>query len=173
MKLFVKYLPVILMSAILCFTSCQKEETTVIEPEEEETLTPNSNLVNLMTSITSHDGSVDDVLDNANCFSVNLPVTVNVNGVSVTIDTLEDLEILEGILNEFDDDDDVLEFLFPITIMFNDYSEIVIENEIELNTFVDGCFNQNDDVIECIDFQYPIEFSIFNTDFQIIDTVVV
>ncbi len=31
--------------------------------------------------------------------------------------------------------------------------------------------NEEDDDIECIDFQYPISISIYNTEFEIIDTV--
>ena len=160
--------------ALLSFNSCQDEILEVSETDEETLIAPNSTLANLMQFTVSNDGSVDDVMDDANCFSVNLPVTIIVNDITITISTLEDLALIEDIFNEFESDDDILEFLFPITIILNDYDDIIIENEDQLEDFIEECVNDdNDDVIECIDFQYPISFSIYNTEFQVIDTVVI
>jgi hypothetical protein len=167
------YLLILAFFALLSFNSCQDEVLEVTETDEETLIAPNSTLANLMQYTVTNDGSVDNILDDSNCFSVNLPVTIIVNDITVTINTLEDLELIEDIFDEFDSDDDVLEFLFPITIILNDYETIVIENEDQLETFIETCDNDDDDVIECIDFQYPISFSIYNTDFQIIDTVVI
>ena len=126
-----------------------------------------------MRSTAANDGSVDDTMDAANCLSINLPVTIIVNGITITINTLEDLEFIQELFDEFDDDEDFLEFLFPITIILNDYTQIVIENQEQLENFIDECTDDNDDVIECVDFVYPISFSIYNSDFQIIDTVII
>jgi len=160
--------------ALLFFTSCQNEilEETPIT-NEEELIAPNSTLSNLLFSTAARDGSVDNIIDNANCLSINLPVTVIVNGVTITINTLEDLELIEHIFSEFENDEDVLELLFPITIVLNDHEEIVINNQDELEAFIEDCEDETDDDIECIDFQYPISFSIYNTDFQVIETVIV
>ncbi len=152
-------------------TSCQDEEIEP-NPENENIINSETALVSLMQSTSAYDGSVDDVMDEANCLSVNLPVTVVVNGITITINTLEDLGLIEAIYNEFDNDDDVLEYIFPITIILNDYTEITIENQEQLQEFIDEC-TADEDVIECIDFQYPISFSMYDTNFQVIDTVVI
>ncbi|WP_431159349.1 hypothetical protein [Winogradskyella poriferorum] len=158
--------------ALLSFTACQNEETQISEPSEQETIAPASALAGLMSNTTANFGAYDDVLDGASCFSVELPVTVIVSDITIVIETLEDLEELEDLFEEFDGNEDILDFIFPITIIFNDYTEVVIENEEQLENFITDCDDEvDDDVIECIDFVYPISFSNFNADFDIIDTI--
>ncbi|NOY48937.1 MAG: hypothetical protein GXO84_12270 [Chlorobi bacterium] len=158
--------------ALLTFTSCQNEITEITQADTQQVIAPNSPLANLMVSTSINDGSVDNIMDNSDCMSINLPVTIIVNSITITINTLQDLELIEAIFEEFNDDLDELEFLFPITIVLNDYTEVVIENQNELADFIERCSNV-DEPVECIDFQYPISFSIFNADFQVIDTVVI
>ena len=157
--------------ALLFFTSCQDEVLEETRINEQELIVANSELANLLQSTAARDGRVDNILDNANCISINLPVTVIVNDITITINTLEDLELIEDIFDEFENDEDILELLFPITIILNDHEEIVINNQDELDAFIEQCTDHSDDDIECIDFQYPISFSIYNTQFQIIETV--
>ena len=79
-----------------------------------------------MQSTVTNDGSVDDIMDDADCFSVDLPVTVLVNDLSITINTLSDLQLIEDIYNEFDTDEDSLEFSFPITIILYNYENKLV-----------------------------------------------
>jgi len=172
MKTKFNHLILLAFFALLSFTACQNEETQISEPSEQETIAPASALAGLMSNTTANFGAYDDVLDGASCFSVELPVTVIVSDITIVIETLEDLEELEDLFEEFDGNEDILDFIFPITIIFNDYTEVVIENEEQLENFITDCDDEvDDDVIECIDFVYPISFSIFNADFDIIDTI--
>lgn len=155
--------------ALIVLFSCENETVDNVL-QQQEIIEPNSTLVQIMQTTTANDGSVDDILDDANCISVNLPVTIQIDGATLTIETLQGLSQIEEIYNEFDDDVDDLDFVFPITITLNDYTQIVIEDEDELENFVEACTDENP-VNECVDFQYPITFSIYNTDFQIINTV--
>lgn len=170
MKTLIKFVSITFF-ALLFFTSCQDEVMEETQINEQELIVANSELANLLQSTAARDGSVDNILDNANCLSINLPVTVIVNGITVIINTLHDLELIEDIFDEFENDSDVLELLFPIIIVLNDHEEIVINNQDELDAFIEQCTDDSDDDIECIDFQYPISFSIYNTSFQIIETV--
>ncbi len=158
---------------LVMFTSCQNEESDVTESNTEETFDANSVIAQSIFNITTFDGSYDNIIDSANCISVNLPVTVIVNGITITIESIDDYDLIEDIFDEFDDDENEIEIQFPITIILNDYTQIVINNYDELFVFIDECLGENeeDDDIECIDFQYPISISIFNSDFQVIDTV--
>lgn len=167
------YVLILAFFALLSFNSCQTEVLEITEADDEVLIAPNSTLANLMQFTVTNDGSVDDIMDETNCFSVNLPVTIIVNDITITINTLEDLALIEEIFEEFETDEDILEFLFPIIIILNDYDEIIIENEDQLEAFIDECVNDEEEVIECIDFQYPISFSIYNTEFQVIDTVII
>ncbi|MCA0133780.1 hypothetical protein [Winogradskyella alexanderae] len=158
--------------ALLSFTACQNEETQITNPSEQETIVPSSVLASLMSNTTANYGAYDDVLDGASCFSIELPVTIIVSDITIVIESVEDLDELEDLFEEFEGNEDILDFLFPITIIFNDYTEIVIENQEQLENFIDDCDDDDDEeVIECIDFVYPISFSIFNADFDVIDTV--
>ena len=160
---------------LMIFTSCQDEVTEITDPNTEETLVANSNLANLMRFTSINDGSIDNIIDFANCLEVVLPVTVIVNDITITITSFEDLDLIEAIFDEFEDDINDIEIVFPITIISGDYTVIEIENQEALEDLIEGCHgeDEDDDDIECIDFQYPITISIFNTDFDIIETVTI
>ena len=117
----------------------------------------------LIENTSSLDGSFDNIVDGSSCFALNFPYTVNVNGLDITIDSREDLDLIEEVFDEFDDDIDVLDILFPITITQADFTEIVINNKEELAELVRGCIEGGaDDDIECIDFVYPITLYTFD-----------
>lgn len=159
--------------ALLFVTSCQDEVIDITQPQEAEALAPTSELTTLISATAKMDGSKDNIIDKASCLSVELPITVFVNGLEITIDTEEDLQLIEAIFKEFDDDDDILDIVFPITIINANYEEIVIENEDQLEDLIEECSgeNEDDDDIECIDFKYPISFSVYNTNFQVTDVI--
>ena len=175
MKTKMKTLLLLPFFAFLMFTSCQDEVTEITQPDESEALAPASELTSLMLSTSSLDGSADNIIDNASCTAVKLPITVSVNGLEIRIDSKEDFKVIEAVFNEFEDDEDNLDIVFPITIILSNHDEIVIENRDGLEELIKDCRGENeeDDDIECIDFYYPISFSVFNTDFQIIDVVTI
>lgn len=158
----------------LLFTSCQNEEDDIIDPNDEEVITANSNLAKLIERTTLRDGSKDNILDSTSCVSVVLPVTVVANGLEIIIDSEEDFETLEAIFEELDDDEDILELLFPITVVLSDHAEIVINNEEELEELADECVEfGNDDDIECLDFVYPITLNVFDSVTQVAEVIIV
>tara|TARA_R110002167_G_scaffold67110_3_gene189713 strand:+ start:489 stop:2234 length:1746 start_codon:yes stop_codon:yes gene_type:complete len=161
--------------ALFMFMSCQQEVVDVTAPTEAEALVANSELTSLMTSTSKMDGSKDNIIDNASCLSIELPVTVIVNNHEVTISTEEDYAKIEAYFNEFEDDNDFVNLIFPVTIVLSDFTEVVISNREELQQRILNCNGENepDDDIECIDFQYPFSFSVYNTSFQVINVVTV
>src|SRR5690606_27631676 len=52
-------------------------------------------------------------------------------------------------------------FIFPITLILNDYSEIIVQSEEELQNIIEEC-NDND-YTQCIDFEYPISLAIYDS----------
>ncbi len=166
-----KFVLVLLLS--LTLFSCRKEEIEIIEPPQEEVLANSE--ANLLLRTATNDGSYDNILDGASCFNIKLPVTVIANGFEVVVETEDDLNIIEDIFNEFDNDTDSLEIIFPVTIVLTDFSEIIINNQDELNAAAFQCpgENENDDDIECVDIQYPITASIFNQSNELIETIVI
>ncbi|MEW4923053.1 hypothetical protein [Algibacter sp. 2305UL17-15] len=172
MKTYLKFL-LVPFFALLLFTSCQEERVDITPPNEAEALVADSELTAFISSASKMDGSDDNIIDRASCLSIKLPVVVKVRGLEIRINSKADYKLIEKIYDEFDDDDDRLDIIFPITIINSEHDEIVISNAEELAAFVAECKGENeeDDDIECIDFQYPISFSVYNGEFQIINVV--
>ena len=161
------------LTALVLLTGCRKEELERIDSPPEDTLEPTSNVASLISRTTSNDGSTDNILDYANCFTVQLPVTVSANGQQVTVNSMDDLEAVETIFDALDDDTDSILFNYPITIVLSDFTEVIINNYTELANYASNCNGENeaDDDIECLDFVYPIGASVFNTNNELIETV--
>ncbi|RAJ11775.1 hypothetical protein LY08_02660 [Olleya aquimaris] len=166
------FLSLILLTILM---SCQNEETNISNPQQDEIIDSNSLTANLMTRTALNDGSTDNIIDYANCLEVVLPVTVTANGVTITIESYTDYNALEALLDAFTNDADQVVITFPITVILSNYTELVINSQQELEAQIENCNGENeyDDDIECIDFQYPISFSIYNTDFQVIETITI
>lgn len=164
------FLSVVMIS--LLFISCQEEiiETNQEEPQT-ETFTAISPLANLLQRTSTLDGSIDNIIDGASCLSVELPVTVFVNGLQIIIDSEDDFEVIEAIFDQLSNDQDTLDILFPITIILNDYTEVVIQNQLELEEYISECFDNDD--IECVDFVYPITYSVFDSAGNTFETVTI
>ena len=158
----------VLLVGALTFTACQEEfEEVNTSDAQEESFQATSSTAKLMEKTAFRDGSFDNIVDGSSCFALNFPYSVNVNGLDITVDSKEDLELIEEIFDEFDDDEDVLEILFPITITLADYTEITINNREELIELARQCIEGgDDDDIECIDFVYPITLFTFDINKQ-------
>jgi hypothetical protein len=157
----------LLFMATLMVTSCQEEFEELPQPDEQQTIMASSSTALLIEKTTSNDGSYDNIVDGASCFALNFPYTVEVNGIEITIDSREDLQVIEEIFDAIEDDVDVLDIIFPITITFSDFSEEVINNKEELRALAEECIEGgDDDDIECIDFVYPITLYTFDINEQ-------
>lgn len=159
--------------ALLMLASCQEEAVEITDPNTQETFVAESDLAMLITQTSTNDGSSDNIIDGANGFSVNLPITVYVNGIEFVVNSEEDFDLIEEAFDASDDDEDTLEIVFPITVTMRDYSVVVINSQAELDALRENNSNENDDDIECIDFKYPIAISIYNLNFQVIDVVTI
>jgi hypothetical protein len=153
----------LLFMATLMVTSCQEEFEELPIQDEQQTIMASSSTAKLIENTSTNDGSFDNIVDGASCFALQFPYTVEVNGIQITIDSREDLRLIEEIFDELEDDIDLLEIVFPITITYADYSELVINNKEELRELAAECIEGgDDDDIECIDFVYPITLFTFD-----------
>jgi len=167
-KLIHNILRVALVVLVFGLSSCQEEFEKIGDDPQSETIAANSTTAVLIENTSSNDGSYDNIVDGASCLAIQFPYTVNVNGVEVTIDSESDLDVVEEIFDELDDDDDILDIVFPITITLSDFSEIAIENQDELEAFARECLEGgDDDDIECVVFVYPITLFTFDVQNQV------
>lgn len=166
------FLKLLFLLLAMCFLviSCQEERLENTAPNATETLVVNTMLPQLMKRTTMLDGSVDNFIDSANCFLVDLPVTVTINETTITVNTINDYTQIIDALNQ--SNTTTVAITYPITIIRSDYTEIIIENEDQRIVQATHCAgpNQPDIDIECIDFQYPFSIAIFNTEFEVIET---
>ena len=166
---------ILLVLLLISFFSCRKEEIEIILPNDEEILSENSTISNLLLNVTTNDGSLDNIIDQASCFNIQLPVTVIVNDTELIIENENDYQLIEAIFEESLGDIDTIEIVFPITIIHADFSEETINTQEELiaAAILCGGENQPDDDIECLDLLYPIQASIFNTNNELIETITI
>lgn len=171
MKKFLNYaLYTGLLVTALVFTSCQKEKYEPNPQNDQETMTANSASAKLLERTVSNDGSWDNIIDGSSCFDIRFPYTVDVNGVEITIDSNDDLEVVERIFDAIDTDEDLLDIIFPITVTMGDYTEVTINNIADLREIADQCIEGGgDDDIECIDVVYPVKLFTFDTNIAMID----
>ncbi|MBT8323402.1 MAG: hypothetical protein KJO94_07985 [Eudoraea sp.] len=139
MKNTIKLLSLLLLGITLLNSSCRQEESEFIEAPLEESLKANSNVASLLSKTAMKDGSDDNIIDNASCLSVQLPVTIIANGIEIVVDDPEDFETIEDIFDELEDDQDILEIIFPITLILSDFEEVVINNLNDLANYVASC----------------------------------
>ena len=150
---------------LLVIISCRKEVVINKTDSSNQGFVKSSKVSSLIKQTAMHDGSFDNIIDHANNFSIKMPYTVIVNGQQVTINSKNDLETVEDILDASDTDTDTIQIVFPVTIILPDYSEVVIHNQNELDSYIAQSTGENemDDDIECVDFVYPITTVIYNT----------
>jgi hypothetical protein len=175
MKATVHLLKLFTFFALFLVSSCQDEITEITQPTEQEALVPDSPLARNIFNMSTNSSSASTIVTNTSCLSIELPFSVVVNGNEITIETEEDYDIVATVFDEFDDDDDELQIIFPVTLILFDYSEVEVNNNDELEFYIEECLNSYnvEDDIDCITFEYPITLSLFNTAFQFLDTVVV
>jgi hypothetical protein len=158
----------------MMFTSCQKEEEIFIDQTNGETITANSVLIELLIRTSQNAGDLDDIIDGNSCISIKFPITVTANGQVVTLMDEDDIDLIEAIFDQFPNDIDTLEINFPITVILEDYTEVVVNSQAELDALIAACENSGgDDSISCLDFEYPITFFIFDNNQQQTGTVTV
>lgn len=164
MTSIIKYLLLLFIFPFI-FSSCQDEMSDIPNEDNSEIISPQSSLARLVKKITSHDGSEDNIIDLTDCVSVELPVTVVIYNSEVVIETQEDVEEMEWVYDEIDD----LRFIFPITLILNDYSEETVQNEEQLQNIIEEC-NEDEEGTQCIDFDYPVSLSIYDSMNETLET---
>ncbi|WP_400075296.1 hypothetical protein [Winogradskyella sp. R77965] len=161
------------LMALVLITSCRSEDDLSIDPPIDANIEANSSLALLMAKVSLNDGSKDNMIDFASNLTVQLPVTVTVNGLVLNITNEGDYE---EILNAFDvseDDTDEVIISYPITVVFSNFTTAVVNSNAEFNALANQNENIDDDDIECLDFDYPITASVFSENDDSVSTITI
>ena len=160
---------VVLFTVLLfLFSGCQEESEEITLPPSEQAITTNSAIAGYIRSIALNDGSSDNIVDNASCTAIVLPLTALVNGQEITISSADDLKTVERILDTSESDHDTLSIVFPVVVTLPDHNLLLINNAEEFEHIAEQCIEGgHDEDIECLDFKYPLNFSVYDPENQI------
>jgi hypothetical protein len=165
----------ILMAAmgLMMLGGCQQEVTEIIQPSPADAFISDSNVTGLISRTTKNDGSFDNIIDRTSCAEIVLPVTIQINGIEIVLVSREDFKNVEDILDDLDDDDDDRVMIkFPIKVILSDHSEIMLNDEDDLEDIIEQCTEGGfDDDIECVDFKYPLSISVYDSKNQLSDVI--
>jgi len=165
----------LILALSFTLTQCQKaEEELIIETPPTQAIVAGSPLSGLIVRTTQNPTAGDNVLDNSSCFSIVLPVTVIVNGTTITVATQAEYQIVQDAIDAFSTDDDIVNFNYPITIQFQNFGTQLISNPSQLDNALDECGEDDGlDEIDCISINYPIVINVFNTTTQTTNTITI
>ncbi|TXD49969.1 hypothetical protein [Polaribacter sp. IC073] len=169
-----KLFTAVAFTAIIGFTSCQSEESSEVGTN------PNANSSTSKTAsnyerTAMNDGSNDDFLDGNACTELLFPLTATVNGQQITILSKLDFSAVLNIMGELNDDSDSVTFNFPITVKTSSYTEVVVNNQSDLDALKQECENaasQGQDAISCIDIDFPVTMLTYNVGLEQTGSVV-
>ena len=169
MKNVSKLALLISLISLISLTSCQNDSS-----QSSNKITANSTLKTLLSRVTQKRTSSDNVIDSTSCFTIKLPVTVMVNNQEVIITTPADYQAVANVFDDDDSDDDHINFVFPITVIYADFTELEVTSSQQLHSLKEACHeddvdnddddsnDDDDNAINCISLTYP--FIISTTD---------
>ena len=153
-----------ILSVVMLVTSCQEGYEIVNEPDENTAFSSNDSIADLILKVSLKDGSFDNLIDNCSAISIRFPYTVQVRSELISLSSIEDLENFK---QEYSHLRNAINIQYPVTATLSDYSVTVLSNKGDLQRIQNQYNNHiEDDDIECIDFIYPLELNLYDTDFQ-------
>lgn len=169
MKKCILYLTIVLSLAMVACQSDDSQQSTAPTG-----LTPTSPLSLLVSRVAQYPTAQDNVLDGTDAFAVALPVTVTVNGITLTVDGNDNCHDVQEIIDAHSNDDDIIHFTFPIRLIYQNHQQVQVTSQAQYQAILANCPPNNGQTeIECIDINYPIVINSYNTATQTPTTVTI
>jgi hypothetical protein len=169
---FKKHLSFLSVVSFFLLFSCQSE---IMEESynTQETITKNTPLTTYVERVVVQKTAQDNIIDNTDCFMIKLPYKVTINNIEIPINSYDDYALVKNKCNERSDDNDVVYIHFPVTVIFNNYSEMRIDSQTDFNDLVDDCKEKSNVLlkINCLSFNYPITIKTYDSNKQIAGSV--
>ena len=148
--------------------SCQSE----IAQEDystQETIQKQTPLTTFVERVVMQKTTQDNMVDHTDCFGIKFPYVITINGVDISLNSADDYSLVENNRNLYLSDDDIVHFHFPITVVFNDYTQNVITDQAQYNNLIHDCEEKNEDLgrINCLNFNYPITIKSYDSNKQV------
>lgn len=157
----IKILTVLLM--VILASGCQEGFIVITEPDKAAVFSTSDTIADLILKVTLQDGSFDDIIDNCSEISINFPYEIRIKNETITISSPEDIEQVELNYQQFLN---AIVLKFPVTVTFSDHSESTLTNRGDLQKIINEYEKKKRELIKCIDFIYPFDVYIYNTEYQ-------
>ena len=153
-------------------TSCQTESLVEVH-NTSETITKTSPLASYLQRVAMAKTVQDNVIDKSSHCAIKLPYMVTVNNVRIAINSSTDYQKVLDNINQSSNDTDIVKIDFPVTMIYYNYIEKVIDNESDFNSLIAYWATEPDLLakVNCLNINYPITINIYNSANQIASTV--
>ncbi len=137
------------------FVSCNKDEAT--------TQTVSTDVEKLLSRISMKNTQEEDSMSDS-CFDLVYPFSGTLNGVTYTFNNNDNLFAFVQLAEQNNWNLENFMIAFPFKVVFYDYTEKIIYNQAQLVELSAACDNLvTEPSINCFDFVYPINLSVYNT----------
>ncbi|TDD97102.1 hypothetical protein E0F76_10110 [Flavobacterium cellulosilyticum] len=165
-----KYFQFLTLISLFLLFSCQSETAEQVY-NNQATITKFSPLTTELKRVAMVNTADDNIIDQSSYFTIKLPYTIAVNYVSIVINSISDYQKVHNVINA--NANAVVKINFPITLTFYDYTEKVVENQMEFDLLLSN-WNSKPDLlfkINCITINYPIKINSYNSANQIASSI--
>lgn len=169
-----KQLHYLAIASLLLLFSCQSEVEEQVY-NTQATMTKTSPLTTYLQRVSMVKTIEDNIIDKSNYCTIKLPYKVTVNNVVISINTTADYQKVLDNINAYWNDNDIVKIDFPVTMVYYNYVEKVIADEVAFNSLIDY-WNLYPDLlskINCLNINYPITIHIYNSANQIASSVAI
>lgn len=154
----------------LMMASCQEDSVS----EKTEALGHGSVVTTTLMSMTANETVVGNVVDNSNCFSIQLPVQVIANNIEMVVSNDGDYDKIETIFKQSSLDIDTIVLRFPLTVVYSDYKEVYVNNQQEYDALVKACSGIPKYVAtNCVSIVFPVTIYVYNSGYKMENAYVV
>jgi hypothetical protein len=160
----------IFLFLVVVFSGCQSEINE--EVHTTETISKTSPLTALVQRVVMQKTSYDDIIDNSNYCTIKFPYSVTVNAVTIALNTENDYQKVQQNIDANSNDNDVVAIHFPVTMLFYNYAEKIIEKQSDYDDLL-KYWNAKPDLlskINCLNIQFPIAINSYESTNQIANT---
>jgi hypothetical protein len=164
-----RYLAIV---SLLLLFACQSEVEEQVYSTQ-ATITKTSPLTSYLQRVAMVKTIEDNLIDKSSYCTIKLPYKVTVNNASIWINTTADYQKVLDNINAYSNDSDIVKITFPVTMIYYNYVEKIINSQVEFELLLSYWADEPDllSKINCLNINYPITINIYNSANQIASSV--
>ena len=147
----------------LLVLSCETEESAV-STSPQNNLSENSVLVSRLRQVSQSPTAVDDFIDGSNCFAIQFPYSVEVDGQTVVLDSDADYDQVRELANGSATGGDVT-INFPVNIVYADHSEATFATQAAFDSAKTACTGSTE--LSCMGIAFPLGIFTYDSNNQL------